>query len=158
MQTQVNRLVKQLLSMELTISLAESVTCGLASHQLNTVKGTSEIFRGSIVCYDEKVKTSLLGVKPGLIRKFTAESQQVTDSLAQNLSTLIKADVQAAITGLASPGASATRSKPVGTVFISVVFRKKIHRLKKRFYGSPTEIRKKSCNQMYSFIYSVISA
>src|SRR5690349_18327269 len=43
-----NRLMKTLLAKKMTIAFAESVTCGLAAHQLSTVKGTSEVLQGSI--------------------------------------------------------------------------------------------------------------
>jgi PncC family amidohydrolase len=69
MKSIVNQLVKLLIERKLTIALAESVTCGLASHQLNIVKGTSDAFMGSVICYNEKVKTDLLKVKPSLIKK-----------------------------------------------------------------------------------------
>lgn len=104
----------------LTVALAESITCGLASHQLNTVKGTSEIFMGSVVCYNEDVKTGLLKVSPTLLKKYTAESQEVTDQIVKSLKKIIVADIYAAVTGLATTGASETASKPVGTVFFIV--------------------------------------
>ena len=65
----VNVLVKSMKAKGLTIALAESVTCGLASHQLNIVKGTSEILIGSVVCYNEKVKTGLLGIQSSFGKK-----------------------------------------------------------------------------------------
>jgi nicotinamide-nucleotide amidase len=135
-----------------TIAFAESMTCGLASHGLGTVSGTSDFFLGSIVCYEEEVKTGLLNVKPSLLRKYTAESQQVTDALAKNLKSLMHADVCAAITGLAAPGASEKESKPVGTVFCSMWFRGKFYRVKKQFRGSPLIIKSKACDLLYSFI------
>jgi nicotinamide-nucleotide amidase len=137
---------------ELTIAFAESMTCGLAAHKLGTVPDTSEILMGSIVCYCEDVKCGILKIKKQLIKKHTAESQVVTDQLARNLKRLIKADIHAAITGLASPGGTETKAKPVGTVFISFIFKKKLHRHKKRFYGSPNTIKEKACKAMFSFI------
>ena len=68
MKRPVNNLVKLLKDNHLTIAFAESVTCGLASHQLSTIKGTSEVLKGSIVCYDEEVKINLLRVKKTLIK------------------------------------------------------------------------------------------
>jgi PncC family amidohydrolase len=156
MKRKVNQLVKYLKENELTIALAESMTCGLASHQLSTVKGTSEVLKGSIVCYDEEVKTSLCRVKPSLVKRYTAESQEVTDALAKNLCHCFEADVYAAITGLAAPGASESKAKPVGTVFFSVVYKNELHCLKKVFKGTPLEIKKKACRALYEFAYSVL--
>ena len=121
-----NKLVKFLQLQNLTIAFAESMSCGLVTHQLNTVKGTSDVLKGSVICYSEDVKTGVLKVPKSLIKKHTAESQQVTDSLAKNLHKIIYADVCAAITGLAAPGGSECAEKPVATVFYSVFFDDKL--------------------------------
>jgi PncC family amidohydrolase len=44
----------------LSVAFAESVTCGLAAHSLGNIIGASDFLKGSIVCYDEKVKIDLL--------------------------------------------------------------------------------------------------
>ena len=67
-----------------------------------------------------------LKIPGSLIKKFTAESQEVTDALAKKLQSLMKADVYAAITGLASDGESERPGKPVGSVFMSVLFKKSV--------------------------------
>jgi nicotinamide-nucleotide amidase len=152
-----NQLVKLLLSKNLTLALAESVTCGLAAHQLATVKGTSEVLKGSIVCYTEEVKTGLLGVKKSLIKKYTAESAQVTDALVNGLRKLIDADIYVAITGLSSEGGSETKGKPVGTTFISFWFKSKKYKVRKVFRGTPLQIRRKMCAELYrEIIRSVV--
>jgi nicotinamide-nucleotide amidase len=134
----------------MTFALAESVTCGFAASKIGSVKGASEIFAGGIVCYDESVKIKLLKVPSRLIKKHTAESQQVTDALAVGLSKRIHADVHAALTGLAAPGGTETKQKPVGTVFMSVYFKGKLYRLRKKFNGSPMQIKKKACYQLFN--------
>src|SRR5438477_9168700 len=126
----VTTLVKLMQQKGLTISLAESVTCGMASHQLNVVKGTSNVFIGSIVCYDESVKVNLLKVKPGMLKKYTAESQEVTDTLAKNLSRYFKTELYASITGLATANGSVSSGKPVGTIFFSCIYKEKLFRQK----------------------------
>lgn len=156
MNTSTNQLVQLLREKNLCLALVESVTCGLASHQLSTCIGTTEVFKGSIVCYAPEVKTTLLKINAALIRKYTAESQQVTDALAARLGSLIEADIYGAITGLAAPGGSESRSKPVGTIFISVMYKGQLHKEKKLFRGTPTEIRKKACLALYKKIIKVI--
>jgi nicotinamide-nucleotide amidase len=152
-----NKLIKFLLNKNLYIAFAESMSCGLVTHQLNTVKGTSEVLKGSVICYSEEVKRNLLKVPATLIAKHTAESQQVTDALAKNLKKLIKADVYAAITGLAAPGGSECKTKPVGTVFYSVYYKNKLHRERKILRGTPSDIKKKACKDFYKFIYEKIN-
>ncbi len=75
---------------------------------------------GGVVSYQEKVKTDLLKVSPTLIKKYTAESQQVTDAMAMCLSKIISSNISVAITGLASQGGSETKTKPVGQFFFSI--------------------------------------
>ena len=149
-------LINLLKEKELTIAFAESMSCGLATHKLGTVSGTSEIVMGSIICYNENVKTTLLKVNKKLIDQYTAESQEVTNELAKNLSKAIKADVHAAITGLASAGGSETKNKPVGTVFFAISIKEKIYSRKRYFYGSPLEIKQKACKELYLFIIEKI--
>lgn len=134
---------------QLTLALAESMTCGLAAHTLASIRGTSDVFMGSIVCYHEDVKKCVLRVSPQLLKKYTAESQEVTDEMVKQLKKLVNADVYAAVTGLASGGGSETRSKPVGTVFYSILAGGKLHRVQKKFTGPPLMIRRKACEFMY---------
>lgn len=127
------KLVKELQKHHLTLMLAESVTGGLMAHQLASVKGVSDVFHGSIVCYAECIKTDFLGVSSKLIEKYTAESQIVTDHLARELKKMNSADICAAVTGLAAAGGTETKGKPVGTIFFSIVYRNRLHRRKKYF-------------------------
>ena len=137
---------------QLTIAFAESMTCGMVAHKVGTVSGTSDFFMGSIICYDEQVKRKLFKVSKELINKYTTESQQVTDALALSLKKIIPADICASVTGLAAPGGSESKSKPVGTVFYSILFKGKMVRLKKKFNGSPLQIRKKACDEFFKFL------
>jgi nicotinamide-nucleotide amidase len=149
-------LVNYLKEHKLTIALAESVTCGLATHKLGSIIGTSEVLMGSIICYSQDVKIGLLEIKRTLIETHTAESLIVTNELAKQLGKIIKADIHAAITGLASPGGSETKSKPVGTVFFSFLYKRKMHKMEKRFSGSPPEIKEKACDQLFKFITATL--
>jgi nicotinamide-nucleotide amidase len=145
-------LVNLLKERKFNIAFAESMTCGLIAHKLGTVSGTSEVLAGSIVCYSEHVKTETLGVSKKLIKIYTAESQQVADALVKNLKKTITANIYASIVGLASEGGSETKSKPVGTVFFSVLIGKKLFRMKKKFNGSPMQIKERACENLFRFI------
>jgi nicotinamide-nucleotide amidase len=139
------------------MAFAESVTCGLAAHQLSQVKGTSDALKGSIVCYNGDVKSNVLRVPKSLIEKHTAESQLVTDAMAKKLQRLIHANIYAALTGLASEGGSETKQKPVGTIFFSVLYKHKLYKQRKVFRGNALEIKKKACDELYRFIISSVS-
>lgn len=142
---------------KLTLSLAESMTAGLATYHLSSVKGTCNVLQGSIICYDPNVKEDILELDQELIKVHSAESQEVTDELARQLSKKIKADVHAAITGLANEGGSEGPDKPVGTVFFSVLWKDKLNQQRNHFVGSPSEIKEKACSALYQFIHETIS-
>ena len=157
MEKNTARLIKTLKEKNLSLAFAESMTCGLASHGLCGVIGTTDVFRGTIICYAPKVKKEIFGITQKTIDKHTCESQIVTDLLARKLKKIIEADVHAAVTGLAAPGGSETKNKPVGTIFISVLYKNKAFQLRKQFRGTPLMIRKKTCLELYRFIASVVS-
>lgn len=144
--------IRTLKEKQLKLALAESITCGLAAHLLAGVPGTSEVLAGSIVCYSPEVKTGLMGIGESMIRRYSCESMEVTEALAKKLPKLIRADVYAAITGLASGGGSETADKPVGSVFLVVCYKRRIFRQEKVFRGSPLTIRKKACYELYRMI------
>ncbi len=152
-----NKLIKTLREKKLTVAFAESVTCGLATQKLSNFKGTSDVLKGSIICYTPEVKIKVLGISKKCVDEHTCESVTVTELLARNLSGIIKADICAAITGLASPGGSETKSKPVGSVFFAVYYKNKIHALKKAFRGTPLQVREKACVQLYKFILQLVN-
>ncbi|HEX8516495.1 MAG TPA: CinA family protein [Bacteroidia bacterium] len=152
MNKKINEFVKEMKEQDLTLALAESITCGMVAEKLATCFGTSDVLQGSIVCYTPEVKNKLLGIPKSIMKKHTCESMKVTRLLAENLSGLIKADVYAALTGLASPGGSETKAKPVGTVFLCVLYKGRLFRKRLLFRGTPVEIRKKACMAIYDLI------
>jgi len=156
MKRKSNALIHLMQARGLTLALAESMTAGLACHRLAGVKGACDVLKGSVVCYNAAVKTHLLDVSKTLIDRCTPESKEVTGQLALKLSRKMKADVYAAVTGLAAPGGSETKTKPVGTVFLAVRYKNKMHHLRCRFKGSPIEIRRKATDKLYGFIMAVI--
>jgi nicotinamide-nucleotide amidase len=157
MNKEINELVKLLKGRKLTLAIAESITCGLAAQKLGTCKGTSDVLKGAIVCYSEDVKTSLMRIPKKMIAKYSCESMEVTERLAQNLSGVIKADVYAALTGLASPRGDETKDKPVGTVFLCVKYKGKIIKEKRIFNGPPAQVRTKACMALYELIINKIT-
>jgi nicotinamide-nucleotide amidase len=152
----IHALVNTLKQQNLTLAIAESMTCGMATDKLSGVKGISDVLRGSVVCYTPEVKIKLMGIKKSMIDRYTCESMEVTTELARKLSKLMPADIYAAITGLASPGGSETKRKPVGTVFLCVQYKKKVYKQKKVFKGSPIKIKRQTCHALYDFISHIV--
>jgi nicotinamide-nucleotide amidase len=129
-----------ILSKDLTIAFAESASTGRLIYDFTSVPDCGQIVKGSIVCYDRSVKESLLKVPSQVIDKYSAESPEVTQFLAEGLKQLIPADIIIAVTGLASPGGSETEEKPVGTMFVHGIIQERSWKSTLLFEGSPDEI------------------
>jgi len=103
----------------LTLSTAESCTGGKIASLITSVPGSSAWFRGSVVAYDNSIKTSLLFVDAETIRLHGAVSEETAVAMALGIRKLTGTDYSVAVTGIAGP-AGGTPEKPVGTVWIAV--------------------------------------
>ncbi|HBG45503.1 MAG TPA: damage-inducible protein CinA [Deltaproteobacteria bacterium] len=103
----------------LKLAIAESCTGGLLSSLITDVPGSSDYFKGAIVAYDDSVKISQLGVRKATLASFGAVSRRTAAEMAKGARSRLKADISAAVTGIAGPGGG-TPKKPVGLVFIAV--------------------------------------
>ena len=110
---------KLLLNNNLTISTAESCTGGKIASLITSVPGSSAWFRGSVVAYDNSIKTGVLLVDPETIRLHGAVSEETAVEMALGIRRLTGTDYSIAVTGIAGPDGG-TPEKPVGTVWIAV--------------------------------------
>jgi nicotinamide-nucleotide amidase len=102
-----------------TLAIAESCTGGLAGELVTSEPGASDFFRGSVVAYNDEIKTGLLGVKPETLADFGAVSEPTAREMAEGAKRVCGSSVAVAITGVAGPGGG-TPDKPVGTVCFAV--------------------------------------
>lgn len=100
-----------------TFVTAESLTGGGIGAALTAVPGSSEVYKGGVICYTDWVKENILKVPAEVLAKYGAVSQWTAGYLASGVRELLKADVSVAVTGLAGPGGDEF-GHPVGTVFI----------------------------------------
>lgn len=108
-----------MLKKKLTISTAESCTGGMLAGQFTSFPGSSELYLGSIVAYDNSVKEKLLGVPLDLLEKHGAVSREVGLAMAERSRVLTGSDLGIGITGIAGPGGG-TAEKPVGLVYVAL--------------------------------------
>ncbi|PBJ08248.1 CinA family protein [Flavobacterium sp. ACN6] len=111
-----------LITNNLTISFAESASAGKMCYEFSTVFNSGRILIGGMVCYHSSMKEDLLHIPWGTIEKYSAESAEVTQLMAQNFYRYINSDICVGLTGLTTPGGSETEEKPVGTIFIHIIF------------------------------------
>ncbi len=113
-------LAEKLSSSGRTISIAESCTGGLLSHRITNIAGSSGYFIGSIVAYSNEVKTSILGVRKGLIDNYGAVSSEVALEMAKGAKKVFATDIALSVTGIAGPEGG-TEHKKVGLAYIGFV-------------------------------------
>jgi len=136
---------QKLIAKNLTLCFAESATAGRVSSCFSLVEDSGAFLKGGIICYDACVKEELLGVDPEMIKKYSAESEEVTEAITVGIHRLMKADISIGITGLLRPGGSETPEKPVGTIFVHALKgERKLFRARSVFTGSPDQIMMKS--------------
>ena len=114
-----------LASREYTLSTAESCTGGMIARQITAIPGSSRYFKGSVVAYDNAIKTRLLEVSDETLRHHGAVSQPVVKQMARSILQLYGTDFSVAVSGIAGPGGG-TPDKPVGTTWIAVASRDKV--------------------------------
>jgi len=127
-----------------TLSLAESCTGGLIGDRLTNIPGASAFFLLGIIAYHYAAKTKILGVPSVLLKKHGAVSAEVASMMAQGVRKILKTDYGLGVTGIAGPG-GATKTKPVGLVFIALSTRQKTIVKKCIFKGTRVAIKNQAC-------------
>lgn len=122
------------------IAFVESATAGRMCAEFALVPNSGAVLIGGLSCYEVFVKEHILKVPHELIEEFTPESAEVTRSLAENAASFFKSDVTVAVTGLASPGGSETKEKPVGTMFVHILFPDHYLAHREVFGGTPEQV------------------
>jgi nicotinamide-nucleotide amidase len=104
---------------QLTIATAESCTGGYVAHQITSIAGSSDYFKGSIVAYANEVKQEVLGVRAETLETHGAVSEATVREMVSGALRVMKTDLAIAISGIAGPGGG-TPDKPVGTIWMAV--------------------------------------
>ena len=123
-----------------TIAVAESCTGGLLSERLTRIPGSSNFFLGGVVCYSNRLKSTLAGVAPTLIEKHGAVSKSVAQALSEGIRRRTGASIGMGITGVAGPGGG-TAEKPVGLVFAGLADSRGTSVREFRFPGNRERVR-----------------
>ena len=123
----------------LTLATAESCTGGNIAHLVTSVPGSSAYFLGSVVAYDNRIKSGVLGVDPALIEETGAVSREVAEAMARGVQALMGSDTSISTSGIAGPDGG-TEDKPVGTTWITVRHGDTSYSMKYRFGGSREQI------------------
>ncbi|AGR40963.1 CinA family protein [Spiroplasma taiwanense] len=97
------KLLKKLLQKKYTISACESFSGGMFSNEITNIKGSSDWFMGSFVCYSNDFKNNILNIDIEIIKKYSAVSFQAINLMLDNTFKLLNTEVVFAFTGYATP-------------------------------------------------------
>jgi nicotinamide-nucleotide amidase len=94
-------LIEILKSKHKTIGIAESMTGGFLASRFVEIKGVSEVFKGSLVCYNEHIKIDVLKVDTTLIKTWGVVSKEMAMAMSKQASKLFSSDIGISVTGYA---------------------------------------------------------
>jgi nicotinamide-nucleotide amidase len=147
--------VKHLKKSGLTIAAAESLTGGMFQEQITAFAGASQLLKGGVVCYSNEAKANILKVSADTIEQHGVVSEECARELAENVASLLGADIGISFTGVAGPDEQ--EGKPVGTVYIG------IHQVgqgtkveKLQLAGNRTGIRKRTVKFGYYYLLKLL--
>jgi len=123
---------RELLERQVSVTLAESCTGGLATSMLTRVPGISAVFERAFVAYSNEVKARDLGVSAEQLEKHGAVSPEVAEAMAAGAARASGARLAIAITGVAGPEGG-TPDKPVGLVWFATSLDGEVRTYERRF-------------------------
>jgi nicotinamide-nucleotide amidase len=127
----------------LTIGAAESCTGGLVAARLTSVPGSSDVFVGGLVAYNDRLKLDGLNVPAEVLERHGAVSAETAAAMAGGARSALGADVGVSVTGVAGPGGG-TPQKPVGLVFIHAESPDDSHGVELHLPGSRDAVRRRA--------------
>jgi len=118
-------IIKILKERNQTITFAESCTGGRIASAFTAISGASAILNGSVVSYANEIKSNWLEVKEQTLIKHGAVSRECVEEMLQGILKMANADGAIAVSGIAGP-TGGTEEKPVGTVYLGILYKNKM--------------------------------
>ena len=128
---------KLLLKRKETIAVAESCTGGGIVSKLTRIPGSSKIFHGGVIAYNNSIKQRILDVPKELINTYGAVSKPVVESMAEGVQKKFKVNWAISVSGIAGP-TGGNKSKPVGLVNFCIKGPKTLITWEERFGSNKT--------------------
>jgi len=144
-------------SQGLRLAVAESCTGGLLGARITEVPGSSDVFVGGVIAYDNALKVDLLGVPETLLAEHGAVSEPVARAMAEGAAARFGVAATISVTGIAGPSGG-TPEKPVGTVWIGCSYNGSVETRHSVFPGSRHEVRARAAQAALFLLYRRLSA
>jgi nicotinamide-nucleotide amidase len=143
-------------SQRLRLAVAESCTGGLVGTRLTEIPGSSDVFIGGVIAYDNAVKQAALDVPAELLDQHGAVSEPVARAMAEGIARRFQVPAAVSVTGIAGPGGGSD-AKPVGTVWIASTLKGSTEVRRVLFHGSRHEIRARAAQAALHLIFRKLS-
>ena len=131
-----------------TITAAESLTAGLFQSSIADFSGSSSVFNGGFVTYSIEEKSKMLQIPLEKLQEHGVVSHFTAEKMAEQSRKLTDADFGIGLTGVAGP--DSLEGHPVGTVFIGIATREKVHSIRVLIGGRRrSDVRHIAC--LYAF-------
>ncbi|MFI5207345.1 MAG: competence/damage-inducible protein A [Gemmatimonadales bacterium] len=143
--------LKLLEERQASLATAESCTGGLVGARLTAIPGSSRVYRGGIVAYDDEVKLQQLGVSADDVATHGAVSEAVVRQMAEGVARSLDADAAVAITGIAGPSGGSD-AKPVGTVWIAVRWQDQVRAFTHILPGDREDVRARAAQYALDYL------
>jgi nicotinamide-nucleotide amidase len=141
----------------LRIAAAESCTGGLVSARLTSVPGSSEVFVGALVAYEDRLKLDMLGIPGEVLQRHGAVSAETATAMASGVRRALGAEIGVSVTGVAGPGGG-TPEKPVGLVFIHAETPDASHGVELRLPGNRDAVRRRAAASALHLLRRLLQA
>jgi nicotinamide-nucleotide amidase len=143
-------------SQGLRLGVAESCTGGLLGARLTEIPGSSDVFVGGVIAYDNVLKVELLGVPETLLAEHGAVSEPIARAMAEGAVRRFGVAAAISVTGVAGPGGG-TPEKPVGTVCIGCSYNGTAETRRSIIPGSRHEVRARAAQAALFLLYRRLS-
>lgn len=143
LMTVAERLVALLKAQGCTCATAESCTGGGIGSAITAVAGSSEVYWGGVISYDNSVKHGVLGVSEETLATVGAVSSETAAQMAVGVRKLLGTDLAVSVTGIAGPGGGSAE-KPVGLVWFGLATKDGVRTEKAIFHGDRAAVREQT--------------
>jgi nicotinamide-nucleotide amidase len=137
------------------LAVAESCTGGLVGTRLTEIPGSSDVFLGGVIAYDNALKRDLLGVPDSVLTEHGAVSEPAARAMAEGAAKRFAVRAAVAVTGIAGPGGG-SEEKPVGTVWIACALDGVVRSRRSVFPGSRHEVRARAAQASLLLLYRAL--
>ncbi|WP_066566178.1 CinA family protein [Snodgrassella sp. CFCC 13594] len=148
-------ITQELVTLNHTVTCAESCTGGLLAAEFTRLSGSSAWFNMGYVTYSNHAKTKLLNVNETTLRHYGAVSEECVREMALGALIDAKADYALSISGIAGP-TGGTADKPVGLVWFGLASKQRIWAKHKIFAGDRSDIRQQAVEFALQFLHSYL--